>query len=116
METPTLRRMDDERISKIEDKIDLILEKLSSIPCEARRVEIENVKKDIGWIQKILMTFIPMAVGATITFAMMFVATQTTVSHNVKLLEEFQHGKDKVQPSVRMPFMSIDSAFASERT
>lgn len=109
-----LRRIDDERIKRLEDKVDIILEKVSCLPCRERFIEIAALKRDIGWIQKILYTFICMAFGGAVTFSMMFVSVQTTVERNTNYIEEYLHERSSLSKTVRMPQLSGGIAEASE--
>jgi hypothetical protein len=79
--TAELRRMDDERIAILETRVDQILvnqeeykkeandwrgrfckkldfliSKMSSFPCESRLAESKAMNKEIGWLQKIVFT------------------------------------------------------------
>lgn len=108
-----LRRMDDERIARLEErvnnwmetttqyrkalcaKLDVILERMNALPCRERAVVVESVKSDVRWLQKVVWTIMLMGVPALLGLAVAWGALNTTVQTNTQKWKAFDEVTSK---------------------
>lgn len=50
-------------------KLDVMLDKIDNLPCDARCEETKAIHTDIGWIQKIIWTILVLGIPAIITLS-----------------------------------------------
>ena len=76
-------------------KLDILLTKLNGLPCERGEAEAESMKKDIGWLQKIVYTALCIIFPALITVGIAWGALNKTVVNNtddIKIIEQKSYG------------------------
>ena len=98
--------MDDERIARLETKVELwmesttsyrrdlcskldrVMNKLEELPCRERIEGTKSIRTEIGWLQKIIWTVccigLPSIIGLAVTWG--------TINHTVSLLTATSYG------------------------
>ena len=103
-----LRRMDDERIVKLEErvsnwmagtsqyredlckKLDKIQMAIDKLPCEGRCEETKSIHENIGWLQKIMWTVICFGVPSLLGLAVAWGSISITVTRNTDIIERLE--------------------------
>lgn len=117
-----LRRMDDERIAKLEErvanwmetttdyrrslctKLDKVMSKLDELPCPARVEQTKDIHRQLSSLWKIVWFTVPSIVGLAVTWG----ALTTTVADHSKDIDylknkSHEHRGAKVVPNETMP-------------
>ena len=63
-------------------KMDIVLTKLSSLPCKQAEEVTKSMRIEIGWLQKIIYTFLCFCIPSLLGLAMAWGALNNTVSRN----------------------------------
>lgn len=138
-----LRRMDDERIGKLEldisilnervsnwmesttsyreqlcSKLDKIQNKIECLPCPSRIEQTKSLFRDIGWLQKIVYTILCYSIPALIGLAVAWGSMSKDVIH----LKEISYGARGIEVLTKKDFqqykkdsISTEQSFNSKR-
>lgn len=79
-------------------KLDSAITKIDGLPCPARVEETRAIKKDIGWLQKIVWTVCIVGIPSLLGLAVVWGAVTNTVTRNcgrIDVLEKTDDVQDK---------------------
>lgn len=85
-----LRRLDDERMSRVEKKIDDIIDKLACLPCKERIEVTKSIRSDVTWLQKIIVYILTIGIPSLITLAIGWGVMSSTVNFNYTRLNNME--------------------------